>query len=252
MLAARCGAPVTMLGGGSNVLVSDAGVRGLVVRPRGGAITKAGGSLVRADAGVTINGLVRWTVLHACAGLEAWAGTPGTVGGAIFGNAHFSGRSLGELVESVSLAAKDGAVSMFRRPRLRLATTGAACSKQARCSCLQRFACRQATRRCFEQPHASRSPSASARSRSRRRALAASFRTRSAAWTSCPTEFHGRPVRWSTAPGSKGFSIGGARVSPTHANFIVNDGGATAARDQTSRRALPRRSPAAVRRRTAG
>ncbi len=58
----------------------------------------------RADAAVTINGLVRWTINHACAGLEAWAGTPGTVGGAIFGNAHFGGRLIGDLVDSVRLA----------------------------------------------------------------------------------------------------------------------------------------------------
>ena len=50
---------------------------------------------VRADAAVTINGLVRWTINHGRAGLEAWAGTPGTVGGAIFGNAHFGGRLIG-------------------------------------------------------------------------------------------------------------------------------------------------------------
>src|SRR6266545_2576623 len=63
---------------------------------------------IRADAPVTINGLVRWTITHRMAGLEAWAGTPGTVGGAVFGNAHFGGRLIGELVTSVRLAARDG------------------------------------------------------------------------------------------------------------------------------------------------
>ena len=227
-VAARCGAPVTMLGGGSNVLVSDAGVRGLVVRPRGGAITKAGGSLVRADAGVTINGLVRWTVLHACAGLEAWAGTPGTVGGAIFGNAHFSGRSLGELVESVSLAAKDGAVSdvpasalAFGYDRSRLQQTG-----EVLLSATFRV-----------------SPGDPAMLRTTaRESLAFRKRTQPLDTPSAGCIFQ-NPQRgvdvvpdgipWSAGAlvdraGLKGFSIGGARVSPTHANFIVNDGGATA------------------------
>ena len=85
------GVPVTVLGGGSNVLVSDAGVRGLVLRPRGGADPSSRRAHVRAEAAVTINGLVRWTMLHGLAGLEAWAGTPGTVGGAVFGNAHSAG-----------------------------------------------------------------------------------------------------------------------------------------------------------------
>ena len=87
--------PVTLLGGGSNVLVSDAGVRGLVIRTRGGEVRQIGEDRVRADAAVSINGLVRWTISHGCAGLEAWAGTPGTVGGAIVGNP-FGGRLIGE------------------------------------------------------------------------------------------------------------------------------------------------------------
>ena len=62
---------------------------------------------VRADAAVTINGLVRWTINRGVAGLEAWAGTPGTVGGAIYGNAHFQGRNIGELVDQVSARGRD-------------------------------------------------------------------------------------------------------------------------------------------------
>src|SRR5439155_447775 len=63
-LAGRGGVPVTILGGGSNVLIADAGVRGLVIRPRGGTIAAIGEGQVRADAAVTINGLVRWTITH--------------------------------------------------------------------------------------------------------------------------------------------------------------------------------------------
>ena len=83
-------------------------MRGLVIRPRGGVIEQIDADRVRADAATTINGLVRWTIQRGIAGLEAWAGTPGTVGGAIFGNAHFGGRLIGELVESVRLAGLDG------------------------------------------------------------------------------------------------------------------------------------------------
>src|SRR4029453_7060699 len=102
--------PVTVLGGGSNVLVADAGIRGLVIRMHGGEVRRGGGSHIRADAGVTINGLVRWTITHGLAGLEAWAGTPGTVGGAIFGNAHFQGRNISEFVERVRLVTPAGEI----------------------------------------------------------------------------------------------------------------------------------------------
>src|SRR4029453_6848664 len=91
--------------------VADSGVRGLVIRPRGGEVRTIDEEHVRADAAVTINGLVRWTINHGRAGLEAWAGTPGTVGGAIFGNAHFGGRLIGDLVSSVRLATRDGTIA---------------------------------------------------------------------------------------------------------------------------------------------
>ncbi len=109
-LAAAFGVPVTVLGGGSNVLVADAGIRGLTLRMHGGDILQEGSTGVRVDAGVTVNGLVRWLLGRGLAGLEAWAGTPGTVGGAICGNAHFQGRLISEHVRSVRLLRPDGEV----------------------------------------------------------------------------------------------------------------------------------------------
>jgi UDP-N-acetylmuramate dehydrogenase len=107
--AARAeGLPATILGGGSNVLVADTGVRGLVIRVHGGDVTMNTDRTVRADAGLTINGLVRWTINRGLSGLEAWAGTPGTVGGALYGNAHFKGRLIGEMVESVEVVDSGG------------------------------------------------------------------------------------------------------------------------------------------------
>ena len=109
-IAREMGVAVTVLGGGSNVLVSDAGIPGLVIRMRGGDVRRIDERRIRADAGVTINGLVRWTISHGLAGLEAWAGTPGTVGGAIFGNAHFRGRNISDLVSGSVLLDAEGRV----------------------------------------------------------------------------------------------------------------------------------------------
>jgi hypothetical protein len=74
------GVAPTILGGGSNVLVGDDGVTGLVLRVRTHRIDDEGEGRVRVSAGVTINGLVRWLVGRGYRGLEAWAGTPGTGG----------------------------------------------------------------------------------------------------------------------------------------------------------------------------
>jgi len=108
--AAAAGVPVTILGGGSNVLVADDGVRGVVVRLKLADVDQPEPSVVRAGAGVTINGLVRWTVGRGLAGLEAWAGTPGTVGGAIYGNAHWHGTNIGDRVRQVTLVTPSGAI----------------------------------------------------------------------------------------------------------------------------------------------
>src|SRR5215831_6323028 len=100
--------PLTILGGRRNVKKTDRGIRGIVLRTRGGEVQAIDARLIRADAALSINGLVRWTISHGRAGLEAWAGTPGTVGGAIFGNAHFGGRLIGELVHSVRIVDRSG------------------------------------------------------------------------------------------------------------------------------------------------
>ena len=108
LLAQDEGIPVTVIGGGSNLLIADEGIRGLVIRVHGGGVRQLDPARIRADAGVTINGLVRWTIAHGLAGLEAWAGTPGTVGGAIYGNAHFQGRNISDLVDAVCLMDREG------------------------------------------------------------------------------------------------------------------------------------------------
>jgi UDP-N-acetylmuramate dehydrogenase len=228
-LAARNGVPVTLLGGGSNVLVADSGVRGLVIRPRGGAISRIGPGRVQADAAVTINGLVRWTILHGAAGLEAWAGTPGTVGGAVFGNAHFGGRLIGELVESVMLASRGGAVTSVPASALAFGYDSSRLQATGEVLLSATFSV------CAGDPIELR--------RTARESLAFRKRTQPLETPSAGCIFQnpqrGRdPVPdalpWSAGAlvdraGLKGAAVGGARVSPAHGNFIVNEGRATAA-----------------------
>ncbi len=78
--------PLTMLGGGSNVLVADRGVVGLVVEVRCNQLT-INGQQVIAEAGVKLAYLVQQTVAAGLTGLEPLVAVPGTVGGAIYGNA---------------------------------------------------------------------------------------------------------------------------------------------------------------------
>lgn len=229
-IARAAGQPVTMLGGGSNVLVSDRGVRGLVLRPRGGAVNAVGDRLVRADAAVTINGLVRWTITHGYAGLEAWAGTPGTVGGAIYGNAHWQKTNIGDLVESVRLVRPGGTLLQAPADRMefdydysRLKRTGeivlwaafrvtpGADPAGLRLVARESLAFRKRT-----QPLSS--PSAGC-----------IFMNPDPSRDRIPEGIPPSAGALVDRAGLKGATLGGARVSPTHGNFIINDGTATAA-----------------------
>jgi len=227
-LASREGIPVTILGGGSNVLVSDAGVRGLVLRARGGEIRRTGEDRVRADAAVTINGLVRWTINHGCAGLEGWAGTPGTVGGAIVGNAHFAGHLIGDLVKRVRLVSRAGVETDVPRHQLSFGYEGSRLRTTGEILLWAEFAITDGD------PATLRKVA--------RESLAFRKRTQPLDTPSAGCVFRNpRPGRdivpdgmpWSAGAlidraGLKGESVGGARVSATHGNFIVNEGHATA------------------------
>jgi UDP-N-acetylmuramate dehydrogenase len=227
-IAQRFDVPVTMIGGGSNVLVADTGIRGLVIRPRGGAIERSSDRSVRADAAVTINGLVRWTINHGCAGLEAWAGTPGTVGGAVFGNAHFRGRLIGDLVVEARLASLDGRVfdvprsaMDFGYDRSRLRTGGEIllsalfAVSPGEPSALRAIARESLAFRKRTQPLDT--PSAGC-----------IFRNPDPAIDPVPDAVPASAGALVDRAGLKGLRVGGARVSPVHGNFIVNEGSATA------------------------
>jgi UDP-N-acetylmuramate dehydrogenase len=229
-LAHAAGVKVTMLGGGSNVLIADRGIRGLVIRPRGGEVSPIGDTLVRADAAVTINGLVRWTINRGYAGLEAWAGTPGTVGGAIYGNAHWKKTNIGELIESVRLLKPDGTLLQAPADRMefeydysRLKRTGEIAlwaafrvTPGADPAALRLVARESLAFRKKTQPL--ESPSAGC-----------IFMNPDQLRDQVPDGIPPSAGALVDRAGLKGAALGGARVSPTHANFIINDGSASAA-----------------------
>ena len=220
--------PVAVLGGGSNVLIADRGLRGLVIRVHGGEVTRIDAATIRADGGVTINGLVRWTISHAVAGLEAWAGTPGTVGGAIHGNAHFQGRLISELIERVTLATLDGRVISVPVTEMEFGYDYSRLHQTREIVIAADF------RVTSGEPGILRATA--------RESLAFRKRTQplESASAGCIFQNPDRErdvvpdgIPWSAGAlvdraGLKDARSGRARVSATHANFIVNDGGASA------------------------
>jgi UDP-N-acetylmuramate dehydrogenase len=227
-IARDAGLPLTVFGGGSNVLVSDAGVRGIVLRVHGGDVCSIDPSVVRADSGVTINGLVRWTINRGVAGLEAWAGTPGTVGGAVYGNAHFQGHLIGELIATVLLVTPDGTLQDVPGDRMEFGYDFSRLHRTREIVVSADF-------------HVSSGEPAALRARARE-SLAFRKRTQPLESASAGCIFQNPDLSRDRVPdgippsagalvdraGLKGAREGAARVSTTHANFIVNEGGATA------------------------
>jgi UDP-N-acetylmuramate dehydrogenase len=227
-VARECAVAVTILGGGSNVLIADTGLRGLVIRIHGGDVSRVDASHIRADGGVTINGLVRWTISHGVAGLEAWAGTPGTVGGAIHGNAHFRGRLISELIETVTLASLDGRTMTVPAPEMEFGYDYSRLHRTREVVISADFRVTEGN------PDVLRATA--------RESLAFRKRTQPLESASAGCIFQNPdPARdavpdglpWSAGAlvdraGLKDARAGHARVSTTHANFIVNEGGASA------------------------
>jgi UDP-N-acetylmuramate dehydrogenase len=92
--------PWTVIGEGSNLVVSDQGYDGIVLRYRGAALSRDG-ERVTTQAGATLQSLVDFTVENSLEGLDRMTGIPGFVGAAIYGNAGAYGQSASDTLESV-------------------------------------------------------------------------------------------------------------------------------------------------------
>lgn len=227
--------PLTILGGGSNILVSDAGVRGLVIanqaRDCGFSISDlrldamdpppTGADMVAA-AGVALAGLARWTIRHGWAGLEWAVSVPGTVGGAVIGNAGAHG---GDIARNLAwaLVAYPGE---GHAPRL---FTGADLAFAYRNSVLKQQGGRAVVLAAGFKLTRGDPAELAARADgflARRRASQPTEPSAGSIFRNPPGDHAGRLIE---AAGLKGQRIGDAQVSPRHANFIVNVEQATAA-----------------------
>jgi UDP-N-acetylmuramate dehydrogenase len=99
-VARESGMETVVIGGGTNLIVSDAGFRGIVLRYRGDRLLASNGR-VHAEAGAVLQDLVDFAIARGLVGLETLAGIPGSVGAAVYGNAGAYGHSLAERVVKV-------------------------------------------------------------------------------------------------------------------------------------------------------
>lgn len=116
-VARGSGLPFVVLGGGSNLIIADAGYRGIVLRLIADRITH-GDSRVQVESGAVLQDLVDYCNTAGLRGLETMTGIPGWVGAAVYGNAGAYGHSISERVQRVRFV-EDGAIREFTREECR-------------------------------------------------------------------------------------------------------------------------------------
>lgn len=211
--------PVTLLGNGSNILVRDGGIPGLVMK-LGGSLTRVEvkGDRVVAEAGALMPRLARIALEHGLTGLEFMIGIPGTAGGGVVMNAGAHGQTMSQVVTQVETVSPDLSLRLLPAYALNL---GYRHSMLKNSSLL------------VTRVHFALSPGNREEIRARMDRYIEFRRTKQPLnWPSAGSVFVNPPEQAAgyllEQAGVKGLTIGGARVSEKHANFIINTGGATA------------------------
>jgi UDP-N-acetylmuramate dehydrogenase len=225
--------PFMILGGGSNVLVSDAGVHGVVVinrtRPGEGFRFTESETLdaepptVWVEAGVNFGALARQAALRGLSGLEWASGIPGTVGGAVIGNAGAHGSDMaGTLVVAEILHPFQGR-QLWPVERLEYRYRGSVLKGKPapQPQAIVLSATLRLTRSAEEAVQAKMNAIAE-----KRRRIQPPGASMGSMFRNPPGDYAGRLI---DAAGLKGTCVGGAEISSRHANFFINHGNATAA-----------------------
>lgn len=209
----------TVIGNGTNMLVLDGGIRGVVVKIANGmSAVHVRGDQVVAEAGVRVAELCRTCAYQGLGGLEWAAGIPGTLGGALTMNAGANGGETGQFTEWVRYITADGGIetrwaqegdfgyrtSYFQGKDLVIAQAGLRLLRGEPGELREKM-CGVLETRCQKQPVAMRSAGC--------------------VFKRPEGDYAGRLLQ---EAGAKGMRVGDALVSHKHANFIVNEGNATA------------------------
>jgi UDP-N-acetylmuramate dehydrogenase len=213
------GLPTKVVGNGSNLLVGDGGIRGLVVRlGRGLSNTTWLEEGVQAEAGATLAGLVRNSAEMSLSGLESTVGIPGTLGGALATNAGTDSGWIGDLVSSAIVMNAEGKLCEW---------TAAQFAYRYRYSSLRAARATVVSARLKLQPAAREEIEAKIDRLRAKRAARQPLRARSAGSVfKNPRGVAAGKVL--DRAGAKGMRVGGAEVSRSHANFFINRRRATA------------------------
>jgi UDP-N-acetylmuramate dehydrogenase len=222
--------PVTIIGGGSNLICADRGIRGLAISYRAeGApleLLEEGETIrLRVPAQRMLSSVARYCCDHGWAGLDWAVGLPGTIGGAVANNAGAHGTEMIDNLEALAVVGPDGVECVYDRSWL---------GARYRHTILR-------SGDAAERPGGTLVTAAILRLRRGDRAQLLALADEHAAWRKehqprrpcAGSIFKNPPGTYAgylvEQAGLKGYQVGGAQISTLHANFIVNVGGATGA-----------------------
>jgi UDP-N-acetylmuramate dehydrogenase len=224
-VSCRYSLPLFVLGSGSNILIGDAGVRGIVVENETSTVTDPeiepdGTFRLRAEAGLSFAGLARRLCRAGYSGLEWAVGIPGSLGGAVVYNAGAYGGCLADVLVDVDVADETGNVETLPAQALNLEYRGSSFTRGL-------FAGRIVLGVQFSLRRGDPATIAARVSELDIKRKAAQPPGRNAGSVFKNPE--GRPAWWYIDQvGLRGARCGGAQISPKHANFFMNVGGARA------------------------
>ncbi len=231
-----------VLGGGSNILVSDKGYRGLVIKNRADKISfhkftgkvhdkkaKIDAAEITAESGAITNLLVRRSIQEGLEGLEYFLGVPGTLGGAIYNNSHYQQQLIGDVVHSVQVLDNKGKEKVYTKEQMQFSYDYSILHKTKEIVLSVTFRLQgQESQKLW------RKAELFARNRSETQPL--NFPSSGCMFKNPEKEKDNYTDTKSKLSagylidkvGLKGTKIGNIKVSEKHANFMVNIGGATA------------------------
>ena len=187
--------PITIIGNGSNVLISDSGLRGIVIKNDANEIELLPDNQIKVSSGVQLPQLINFSLDHNLVGLEEFAYIPSTVGGAIAGDIHGDDKNhFSKFVKSIEYF---DSKSTILSAVLQLNPGDAIAAKQKFQDIIQRKSAIQ------------------------------SMNSLGSVFKNTPNQDPSGMII-DQKLNLKGYSIGDAQISPLHANFIVNNGHATA------------------------
>lgn len=211
--------PVFLLGKGSNVLVSDNGVDGVVIVLSGdfSGISLEGSTTLVCEAGAPLSKVCRFAQEHALSGLEFAYGIPGTVGGAVFMNAGAYGGEMKDVVTSCRHVSQDGATAVLSGEELEFSYRHSAYSGSSDCIVEVRLEL------CHGDPQEISDKMSEFFNRRKEKqpldypSAGSTFKRPKGGYASALID----------SCGLKGMKLGGAMVSTKHAGFVVNAGNAS-------------------------